>query len=329
MLSIEMMRSQYNGNVFIGRKYMRASIPDMLLLFFYTLFIDTIGLLPLRIIQFGCRFAFFFLYPSVGLLFGLRRRIIRNIRAAFGKSLKDREVKAIARRVMYNQLLFFIELFFYYHNRNRGLLKKQISIEGLENLTAARKTSKGIIGVSAHLGNFQLMMLRLSLEDSRFITLIRNPKSKVLSEVWTKYMDDFGLKTIMMRNRVSATKEIIRQLRRSAFMMFVADEFTRRSAHVVTFFGKSTSMAAGPAQLSLKMGIPMLPCFIIRQKTGHYRIFIEKPIEIAVSGDYEADSLVLTQKRIDILEEYIRRYTDQWLWTQSRWKKTRAKNGNR
>jgi KDO2-lipid IV(A) lauroyltransferase len=190
---------------------------------------------------------------------------------------------------------------------------------------AARKASKGIIGVSAHLGSFQLMMLRLSLADDRFVTLIKNPKSKVVSDAWNNYMDDFGLKTIMMKNRVSATKEIIRHLKRSAFMMFVADEFTRRSAHVVTFFGKNTSMAAGPAQLSIKLKMPLLPCFIIREDTGRYRIIIDKAVEISRTGDYDADCLALTQKRIDVLEEYIRRYTDQWLWTQSRWKKTRAR----
>jgi KDO2-lipid IV(A) lauroyltransferase len=304
---------------------MRVKPLDMLLLFFYSLFVDTIGYLPMWAIRFGCRITFLFLYPLVGLLLGLRRRIARNIQAAYGESLTSRESKEIARRVIYNQLVFFFELFFYYHGRNREVLREWVSIEGMENLVAARKASKGVIGVSAHLGSFQLMMLRLSLEDSRFVTLIKNPKSKIISDTWKRYMDDFGLNTIMMRNRVSATKEIIRNLRRSAFIMFVADERTRRSAHVVSFFGKDTSMAAGPAQLSLKMGIPMLPCFIIREDTGRYRIVIEKAIEIVSSGDYEADCLALSQKRIEILEGYVRRYTDQWLWTQSRWKKKRSR----
>jgi KDO2-lipid IV(A) lauroyltransferase len=304
---------------------MRAKPLDIVLLFFYSLFVDTLGYLPLRVIRFGCRLVFLLLYPLVGLLFGLRRRIARNINAAYGKSLTSRETKAIARSVIYNQLLFFIELFFYYHKKNKEVLRESVSIEGIENLAAARKGSKGVIGVSAHLGNFQLMMLRLSIEDSRFATLIKNPKSKIISDSWHRYMDDFGLRTIMMKNRVSAVKEIMRELRRSTFIMFVADEYTRRSPHVVTFFGKNTSMASGPAQLSLKMDIPLLPCFIIREDTGRYRIIIEKAIEIAASGDYEADCLTLTQKRIDILERYIRRYTDQWLWTQSRWKKNRLK----
>ncbi len=305
---------------------MRSKPLDMVLLFFYGLFVVTIGYLPLWVIRLGCRLTFLFLYPVVGLLFGLRRRIARNIRAAYGKSLTSRETKAIARRVIYSQLLFFVELFFYYHRRNREVLREWVSIEGMENLAAARKGSKGVIGVSAHLGNFQLMMLRLSLEDSRFVTLIKNPKSKIISDAWNGYMNAFGLKTIMMKNRVSATKEIIRNLRHSAFIMFVADEYTRRSAHVVTFFEKNTSMAAGPAQLSLKMGVGLLPCFIIREDTGRHRIIIEKAIEIEASGDYEADCIALTQKRIEILERYIRRYTDQWLWTQSRWKKRRFGN---
>ncbi len=296
---------------------------DPILAFFINFFSARLGCLPLWAVQCASFVVFLFLYPFVGVLFGLRRRIVRNIEAAYGDSLSGRQAKRIARGVIYNQLVFFTELFFYYHEKNRTLFRQRVSIEGLENVAAARKGSKGVIGVAGHLGNFQLMMLRLSLEDSRFITLIKQPKAQMLSKVWGDRIDDFGLRKIMMKNRVSATKEIIRELRRSAFIMFVADEYTRRGGHIVTFYGKKTSMAAGPAQLSLRMGIPLLPCSILRDRKGYYRIIIEKPIEIPLTGDYDTDCLSLTQKRIEILERYIRLYADQWLWTQSRWKKRR------
>ena len=305
----------------MSRQNTRTKPGDIVLLLMYRLFVNTIGYFPLPVIRYGCLVIFLFLYPLAGLLFGLRRRVARNLRAAYRDALTIHESKTIARRALYNQLLFFMELFFYYHPRNKRVLKESISIEGIENLAAARQRSRGVIGVSGHLGNFQLMMLRLSLEDGRFAALIKNPKSRILSDAWIKYMDDFGLRTIMIRNRVSATKQIIRELKRSAFVMFIADEFTRRGGYVVTFFGKKTCMAAGPARLSLKMDIPLLPCFIIREDTGRYRIIIEPAVEIAGSGDYEVDCLAVTQKRIDILERYIRQYTDQWLWTQTRWKK--------
>lgn len=302
---------------------MRVKPEDILLLPIFRLFTATGGYIPPRVIVCGCRVAFLFLYPIVGLTFGLRRRIARNISAAYGTSLSMREAKAIARTVLYNQLLFFMELFYYYHPRNRQRMKDMVSIEGMENLASARRGSRGVIAVSAHLGNFQLMMLRLALEDRTFAALIKNPKATALSKAWLGYMDSFGLKTIMIRNRVSAIKQIVRELRRSAFIMFVADEYTRRGGQIVTFFSKNTPMAAGPARLSLKMNIPILPCFIIREGMGRYRIIIEKSIEITRTGDYEADCKALTQKRIDILEAYIRRYADQWLWTQTRWKKKR------
>jgi Kdo2-lipid IVA lauroyltransferase/acyltransferase len=69
------------------------------------------------------------------------------------------------------------------------------------------------------------------------------------------------------------------------------------------------------------MGIPLLPCFIIREDTGRYRIIIEPAIEITPTGDYESDCPALTQKRIGIVEKYIRQYADQWPWTQTRWKR--------
>jgi lauroyl/myristoyl acyltransferase len=82
-------------------------------------------------------------------------------------------------------------------------------------------------------------------------------------------------------------------------------------------------MAAGPAQISLKLRVPLLPTYIIRERDGNYRIIIEQPIEFVPTGDSEKDIIALTQMRIDNLEQTIREYTDQWLWTQSRWKKRR------
>jgi KDO2-lipid IV(A) lauroyltransferase len=302
---------------------MFMTVLDSILIFFFNILVNYLGYLPLRVVQCGVTAVFFFLYPVVGILFGLRRRIVANLTIAYGNTLKKREARRIARGVIYNQLVYFAELFFYYHERNREAFRRRVTVEGLQNAVAARKGSKGVIGVTAHMGSFQLMMLRLSLEDDRFVTLIKELKSPILSEAWTDRMEAFGLRKIMMKNRVSATKEIMRELKHSAFVMFVADEFTRRGGHIVSFFGKETSMAAGPALVSLKMGVPLLPCFIVRDDTGRYRIIIGKPIEITRTGDYEADCLSLTQKRIEVLERYIRDYPDQWLWTQSRWKKSR------
>jgi lauroyl/myristoyl acyltransferase len=305
----------------MSRDNTRTKRLDVPLVYLFRLLLGITGNLPLPAVRRGTRVIFLLLYPLVGLLFGLRRRVARNVAAAYGESLTAGQTRTIAKRIIFNQLLFFMELLFYYHRKNRDALTRSVSIEGMENLAAARRRSKGVIGVSAHLSNFQLMMLSLSLEDSQFAVLIKSLKSRVMSKEWIRHTDAFGLRTIMIQNRVSATKRVIRELRRSTFVMFVADEFARRGGHIVTFFGKKTSMAAGPARLSTKMGIPMLPCFIVREDTGRYRIIVEPAIEITGSGDYEADCLALTQKRIEILEKYIRQYTDQWLWTQNRWKR--------
>ena len=296
---------------------------DHLGAFSFGLAVHTFSRLPLWGVRTVSHVTFFLLYPLVGLLLGLRRRVAKNIQTAYQDTLTKREAKKIARRVIFNQLIFFTDLFFFFNPRNRGVFREQVTIEGLQHLASAARNGKGMIGVSAHLGNFQLMMLRFSIEDIRFVTLIKQPKSEIMADAWDYFMDMAGLKRIMMKNRVSALKEIVRELRRSSFVMFVADEFTRRGGHPVTFFGRKTSMAAGPSSLALRMGVPLLPTFIVREKGGNYRIIIDEPIGFVPTGDLASDVVVLTQRRVDILEEAIRKYTDQWLWTQSRWKKRR------
>ncbi len=291
--------------------------------FFLSLAAAIFSHLPLWVVRSCAYVNFWALYPLVGILFGLRRRVARNILIAYRDSLTKREARAIAKRVIFNQLVFFMDLFYFQNPRNRKTFRKRVTIEGIEHLASARADGKGAIGVSAHLGNFQIMMLRLAMEDDRFVSLIKQLKSEAFDRRWNQFMDVNGLKRIMMENRVAGAKQVVRELRNSSFVMFVADEFTRRGGYQVTFFGRKTFMAAGPAQLSLKLKVPLLPTYIIRKNDGNYRIIIEEPIEFTPTGDSEEDIVALTQKRIDNLERTIREYTDQWLWTQSRWKKRR------
>jgi lauroyl/myristoyl acyltransferase len=291
--------------------------------FFYDLAASTLTCLPLGAVRTLSCVTFFFLYPLVGLLFGLRRRVAANIRIAYGDSLTRHQANGIARRVLFNQLIFMAELFHFSDPKTWEQFREMVTIEGLDILADVTRNGKGAIGVSAHLGSFQLMILRFALADVRFVSLIKRLESDILNDTWNHYMDLFGLKRIMMKNRVSAVKEIMRELKRSSFVMFIADEYTRRGGLSVNFFGQKTSMAAGPASLALRMKVPLLPTFILRERGGTYRIVIEPPIEFTPTGDFDADVVALTQKRIDVLEAAIRKNSDQWLWTQSRWKKRR------
>jgi len=300
---------------------------DKLIIAILSLFVSSLPYTPLPILRFLSVIVFIVLYPTVATVTGMRRRFIKNITMTYMEEINQREARRIARRSIYNLLIGIFELGYYYHHKNRKKLLKNLTVEGHENLLKARQGGKGAVGVGAHLGNFQLMVIRLDREEINSMFLFKEPKPQNLAYVIRKYMDIMGLKRIYITNREETAKETIEELNTSGFVVLIADEFKRRGVEV-NFFDQPTLMAAGPADFALKTGTMIVPIFSIRGKKSRYRIIIDEPIEYSPTGDTENDIKALTQMRTDILEKYVRKYPDQWLWIHSRWKKKYIRHEN-
>ncbi len=293
---------------------------DKLIIAILSLFVSSLPYIPLPILRLFSVILFIILYPTVATVIGMKKRFVKNIMMTYKDSIDQREARRIARRSIYNLLIGILELGYYHHRRNREKLLKNLTIEGHENLLKARQGGKGAVGVGAHLGNFQLMVIRLDRDEINSSFLFKEPKPTNLAYVIRKYMDIIDLKRIYISNREETAKETIEELNKSGFVVLIADEFKRRGVEV-NFFDQPTLMAAGPADFALKTGTMIVPVFSIREKKSCYRIIIDKPIEYTITGDAEKDIKVLTQMRTDVLEKYVRKYPDQWLWIHSRWKK--------
>ena len=292
--------------------------------FIFIFFVNTMPYIPLFIIRFFSYLLFYSLYPIFGKLAGLERRFVRNIKETYQGSISKKEMRRIARRALYNQYIGVLEVTHYFHPRRKAELLRNVRLEGIKRVNKAKKGGIGAIGITAHIGNFQLMGVRLALEDINFWFLVKDPKTRALTEAWYRYMDRINLNKINFSNRSDAIKGVIKVLKQSGFIMMLADEYKSNGVKV-DFFGRPTYMAAGPAVISLRTGATLLPMFIARESKSRYKIIFDKPIEYNPTGDREKDVLVLTQKRTNLLEKYVRKYPDQWLWLHSRWGKKKKK----
>ncbi len=289
-------------------------------------FIPAIAYLPAHIVPFlplpivrligHCLFAF--LYP-IALLTGLRNRFAINIARVFQTEPTDIEVKKIARRTIHNWIMNVTEIFHFYHPRRKERLRRLVKIEGLEKINQFKKNGLGVIGVSAHFGNFPLMIFRLNIEDIDMSYLFKEVEQESIALAMRDYIHNLNLKVILTGNHSNPIDEATTEIYKSGFVIFIADEFKRKSGIEVQFFNKPTMQAIGPSIISLKTNAQILPIFIIREKKSRHRIVVEDPIHCPLTGDSNKDILLLTQKRMDIFEKYIRQYPDLWLWVHSRW----------
>jgi Kdo2-lipid IVA lauroyltransferase/acyltransferase len=89
----------------------------------------------------------------------------------------------------------------------------------------------------------------------------------------------------------------------------------------VNFFGIPACTASGLARIALRTDAAVVPGFTIWDKAlGKYRLRFDPALELIRSGDQEADIVANTQLFTKMIEDYVRKYPDQWLWVHRRWK---------
>jgi KDO2-lipid IV(A) lauroyltransferase len=246
-----------------------------------------------------------------------RRQMARNVRLAFGGELgQDGKVDAIVRGVFRNIQRGAAELVsaMYWTPEAK---RSRIVIEGKENLDSAIAKGRGVIALSAHLGNFTLIGARLAVDGYKFHALIKNPPDKGLADLLTQARENLGQKTISARPAVEAAKNILRALRRNEIVLMVVDEYKHKGI-MVNFLGRPAPSARGPATLALRSGAAVVPMFGLWEE-NRLRLVIEPALCLVDTGQTQSDVRANTALFAQCLERVIRRYPDQWNWLNVRW----------
>ncbi len=275
--------------------------------------------LPLAINRLVLDILFSIAYPFFRLIPAFRKTIMKNLKTAFGNELSKKEIDTIARRTLRN--IFHIPgyLLYYCFPRHHDRLRRDITISGIEHLRSAVKEGKGVIGLGAHMMGFLLLTVRLTVDDVPFVILTKDQRNKIVRDRLTYLKDINGVRYINADSPDKGKHEITAALDRNELVYLIADERKKHGGLSVPFFGKKALTAVGPAVFSLKTGAPILPIFIADKGNG-FVIDILPPLENPVpekNGHRVYELTLLANKAI---EEYVRKYPDQWIWSQQRWR---------
>jgi len=212
------------------------------------------------------------------------------------------------------------ELFFVGGPRRNDALEG-IAIEGREHLERALARGRGVIAVSAHLGNYPLVGTRLAREGHPFKMAVRDLPTGYGSIIYGKARELICLPSLATTPERQFFKEALRLLRDNGILCLIADENKRRGGIFVDFFGRPASTAPGPAALALRTGAALVPMFIVRTPDhATQRLIIEQEIPWARSGDDGQDMRAITARYTQAIERHIRQNLTQWMWTNWRWR---------
>ncbi|MFZ2633900.1 MAG: lysophospholipid acyltransferase family protein [Desulfosalsimonadaceae bacterium] len=248
-----------------------------------------------------------------------RRRTLKNLRSIFKEKKTPDQCKGIVLRLFEN---FFRSGFecIAYSNLPADEKKNYVRIVGKEKLDNALASGRGVVALSAHFGNFLIMMARLSLEEYCVDLLVKKMKDERVEALLQKLRDKLEYHTIYVNGKIQAAKSSMSSLKKNHVLVMLGDQRQKRAGVDVTFLGLPAKAATGPVSFALSCGAPIVPMFMVRNSDNvTHTLFIEDPIEMSISGEKERDLKTNVQKYTNAIEAYVQKYPDQWIWNHKRW----------
>lgn len=254
-----------------------------------------------------------------------RTIVENNLQIAFGTSKTQKEYGEIGKTVFRDTVKNMLEVAKVY-STDPTLAKELVSIEGLEHLENALSKGKGVVAVSAHMGNFPLIGPRLILEGYHFSLILREPRDSMLGKTLSDLRGNVGMASIPVNPRKVCVAQSLSALSRNGILFLQIDQNASSQDLWVDFFGWMVPTFRGPVVFSMRTGAPLIPMFMIRDGLDHHKLIIKEPLSLYRTDNKEKDILHNTAKLTKLIECYIREYPSQWWWFHRRWKKARRSN---
>ncbi len=184
---------------------------------------------------------------------------------------------------------------------------------------AQKYPGKGMVVLSAHFGNFELLACAHAMHGHQ-ISLVHHTQRFLAGDALMTFARERCGVEILRKH--SAARAVLKALRSGELVGVPFDQNAKRSEAVwVPFFGEPAATTSGLARIVAMSGAPVIPAFIVREKDGrHHRIEIQDEIPIQRTSDAEADVLENTRRFVKAIEDMVRRYPEQFLWTHRRYR---------
>ncbi len=256
----------------------------------------------------------------VGWLFYLvdrkhRRVATENVAAALPQR-RPEEQRAIVRGAFrhFGQLLFEMLKF---STLSPQQLLARVEFEGEERVRAAVAQGRGIVFVTGHFGFWELQCVVHALRLPPMAVMARALDNPALNEMLERMRTRTGNAVIY---RQGGIRKVLRRLQGGGAVGVLIDQhILGRDAVQVTFFDRPAATTSAVAALALRTGAVVVPLFALPLGGGRYRMIYEPPV--APPGPDVADPIQdFTQRCTDVLEMYVRRRPELWLWMHRRWR---------
>ncbi|MFC1729106.1 lysophospholipid acyltransferase family protein [candidate division KSB1 bacterium] len=271
----------------------------------------------LRIMPFAAAMRFgAFIGRLVYYLLPFRKEVaLLNIRTAFPEK-PDREVVQILKDTYRNFAMTFFEYLTLYRLSPERILS-MVEIDQRDLLFQIMGKEKGVVAITGHFGSFELMGVAVSALGIPMDVVVKPMKNPRIE----KFLDD-----VRSKNNLGVVKTtdgfpaVVESIEARKMIALVADQDAGERGTRVKFFNIDSSTPVGPAILALRTGAPMIAGYIVRIAPARYKVHFHSVSDEELPENFDEKVREITQRYTTLLESYIERYPDHYLWFHKRWK---------
>lgn len=247
----------------------------------------------------------------------LKRAAMFNLQLAF-PDWTDSQRETVIHR-MIQQVGWMVGEFSQFPRYARKGIERIVLLDGAENFEAARRRGKGVLFLTGHMSAWELAPFAHALYGHPLHFLVRPIRNRRVDELINSYRCLSGNQPI---EKNKSARTIFKVLNGGGTVGILSDHNTSLEEGVfVDFFGTPASTTSGLARLALRTEAAVVPGFLFWDyERKVYCLRFELSVELARSGNEDADICENTARFTHVIEQYIRAHPDQWLWVHKRWK---------
>ena len=250
-----------------------------------------------------------------------RKRALAHLAIAFSSEKPLSERKRIAKKSFQNLGKNLVELINFQKIRNE--FDSYIIGEGFSYLDQLLARGKGVLVVTGHLGNWELLACYLAHKGYPLNVVAREVYDERLNRLLLQFREQESIRVIL-RDSPTASRQILQVLKKGELLAMLIDQDTKVKGVMVDFFGRKANTPIGPAVLTRRRSIPVLAAFIHRIADRRHQIILYPEVDVVQTNDFKHDIEINTEKFSKIIENHIKEYPEDWVWMHRRWRRRTA-----
>jgi KDO2-lipid IV(A) lauroyltransferase len=246
---------------------------------------------------------------------GHRKLALSNLEAAF-PARPARERAAIARD-MFAHFGRLLTVLLKFSTLSHKQMLERVEFQGEERVVAAHTQGRGVLFFTGHFGYWEIHALVHGLTLRPIGVLARPLDNPLLHDLLERVRGRTGNTVIYRRG---ALRRVVRALSSNQGVAILIDQHIQSAEAVyVDFFTRPAATTSALAALAARTAAPVIPVFALPLPGGRFRMVYEHAVE-APRGEDPESLREFTQRCTDVLEMYVRRYPELWLWMHRRWR---------